>query len=41
MPCGVVGERLMLRIDPARYGELLARPGVDPVGYEQGEALFD
>ena len=33
MSCGVVGETLMVRIDPAREGALLQEPGARPMDF--------
>ena len=33
MACGIVGDKLMLRVGPARYDELLAKPHVEPMDF--------
>ncbi len=33
MCCAVVGERLVVRVGPDRYEQLLARPGVLPMDF--------
>lgn len=33
MACGIVGNKLMLRVGPARYDELLAKPHVEPMDF--------
>ena len=33
MACGVIGEELMVRVDPAREPDLLARPGARPMDF--------
>lgn len=33
MACGIAGDKLMLRVGPARYDELLAKPHVEPMDF--------
>jgi uncharacterized protein (TIGR02453 family) len=33
MACGIVGDKLMLRVGPARYDELIAEPHVEPMDF--------
>lgn len=33
MACGVIGDELMLRVDPEREPELLERPGTRPMDF--------
>ncbi len=33
MACGIIGEELMVRADPAREAELLQRPGARPMDF--------